>query len=496
VSLAIGIAFTILIATTVLTARLAARGRKVSMSEWAVGGGSFGAVLVWFLSAGEIYTTFAFLGGSGLAYAEGAPAFYILANAPLAYVLGYWLQPRIWALSRVHGVYSQGDYFQLRFGNRWLATLMALVAIIGLVSYTELQLTGLTVILEVLFKGSVSKGVAVALGAALVIIFTFTAGLRSMAFASIVKDVLVLGVLIALIATVAGAVHLGSISGVLHAVDSAHPSYGALPGLLSKKHHGAAWYMTTILLTNIGYWMLPHLFQSTCAAKDIKTIRRNAIFQPLYGLTYFFVFLLGFAAIVAIPAVKDSNAALVTLVATVYPSWFIGLVAAAAMLVAIVPAAVLLLTVGTVFSQNIYLPLVPQARDSQRLLVGRIASVVATLAAAALALHSVSTIVTIILVVYAAIAQIAPGFVLSLLWRRVSAWGVAAGAIIGVVCVTFPPAENLLASISFHGNVGFTAFVVNFIVVVAVSAVTKPPHPSSVSVGVLDTAPVRARTTA
>jgi len=422
VSLAIGIAFTILIATTVLTARLAARGRKVSMSEWAVGGGSFGAVLVWFLSAGEIYTTFAFLGGSGLAYAEGAPAFYILANAPLAYVLGYWLQPRIWALSRVHGVYSQGDYFQLRFGNRWLATLMALVAIIGLVSYTELQLTGLTVILEVLFKGSVSKGVAVALG--------------------------------------------------------------------------AAWYMTTILLTNIGYWMLPHLFQSTCAAKDIKTIRRNAIFQPLYGLTYFFVFLLGFAAIVAIPAVKDSNAALVTLVATVYPSWFIGLVAAAAMLVAIVPAAVLLLTVGTVFSQNIYLPLVPQARDSQRLLVGRIASVVATLAAAALALHSVSTIVTIILVVYAAIAQIAPGFVLSLLWRRVSAWGVAAGAIIGVVCVTFPPAENLLTSISFHGNVGFTAFVVNFIVVVAVSAVTKPPHPSSVSVGVLDTAPVRARTTA
>ncbi len=110
-SLAIGIAFTILIATTVFTARLAARGRKVSMSEWAVGGGSFGAVLVWFLSAGEIYTTFAFLGGSGLAYAEGAPAFYILANAPLAYVLGYWLQPRIWALSRVHGVYSQGDYF-------------------------------------------------------------------------------------------------------------------------------------------------------------------------------------------------------------------------------------------------------------------------------------------------------------------------------------------------------------------------------------------------
>lgn len=122
-SLAIAIAFLIVIVTTVVTARLAARGRKVSLSEWAVGGGSFGAVLVWFLSAGEIYTTFAFLGGSGLAYAEGAPAFYILANAPLAYVLGFWIQPRIWALSRMHRVYTQGDYFHLRFGNRWLASL-------------------------------------------------------------------------------------------------------------------------------------------------------------------------------------------------------------------------------------------------------------------------------------------------------------------------------------------------------------------------------------
>lgn len=366
---------------------------------------------------------------------------------------------------------------------------MAVIAIIGLVSYTELQLTGLTVILQVLFHGAVSKEVAVAVGAALVVVFTFTAGLRSMAFASIVKDVLIVGVLVALIVTVATATHLGSIGGVLAAVHNSRPSYGSLPGLVPKAQHGAAWYMTTILLTNIGYWMLPHLFQSTCAAKDIKTIRRNAVFQPLYGLTYFFVFLIGFAAIVAVPGLKDSNAALVTLVAKVYPSWFIGLVGAAGMLVAIVPAAVLLLTIGTVFSQNVFLPLVPHATDKQRLQVGRLASVVATLAAAGLAVRSISTIVTIILVVYAAIAQIAPGFLLSLLWRRVTAWGVAAGTIIGVVGVTYPPAKSFLGVLSFHGNIGFTAFLVNFVVVVLVSLVTRVPATGAVNIGVLQPLP-------
>lgn len=93
-------------------------------------------------------------------------------------------------------------------------------------------------------------------------------------------------------------------------------------------------------------------------------------------------------------------------------------------------------------------------------------------------MRSVSTIVSIILVVYAAIAQIAPGFVLSLLWRRVTAWGVATGTIVGVVGVTYPPAETLLKAVSFTGNVGFTAFLANFAVVVLVSLVTRPRRPA------------------
>ena len=38
--------------------------KKLSTEEWAVGGRSFGRMLSWFILAGEIYTAFAFLGGS------------------------------------------------------------------------------------------------------------------------------------------------------------------------------------------------------------------------------------------------------------------------------------------------------------------------------------------------------------------------------------------------------------------------------------------------
>ena len=48
----------------------------MGLGQWTVAGRSFGAPLVFLLMAGEIYTTFAFLGGSGFAYGRGGPVYY------------------------------------------------------------------------------------------------------------------------------------------------------------------------------------------------------------------------------------------------------------------------------------------------------------------------------------------------------------------------------------------------------------------------------------
>ncbi|MGB9106856.1 MAG: hypothetical protein WCC59_19025 [Terriglobales bacterium] len=52
---------------------------KMDLEQWTVAGRGFGLLLVWLLMAGEIYTTFSFLGASGWAYARGGPTLYILA---------------------------------------------------------------------------------------------------------------------------------------------------------------------------------------------------------------------------------------------------------------------------------------------------------------------------------------------------------------------------------------------------------------------------------
>src|SRR5580698_1706151 len=49
---------------------------KMDPAQYIVAGRSFGTIFLWVLLAGEIYTTFTFLGVAGLTYATGAPAFY------------------------------------------------------------------------------------------------------------------------------------------------------------------------------------------------------------------------------------------------------------------------------------------------------------------------------------------------------------------------------------------------------------------------------------
>ena len=57
--------------------------RKMDLEQWTVAGRGFGVLLMWLLMAGEVYTTFSFLGASGWAYSRGAPVLYILAYIPL-----------------------------------------------------------------------------------------------------------------------------------------------------------------------------------------------------------------------------------------------------------------------------------------------------------------------------------------------------------------------------------------------------------------------------
>jgi SSS family solute:Na+ symporter len=109
--------------------------RKMDLEQWVVGDRGFGMFLVWLLMAGEVYTTFTFLGASGWAYSEGAPVLYILGYQPLMYVVSFFILPQVWEVGRKFRLQTQADFFTVRYQSKYLAAFVALVGIIFIIPY-------------------------------------------------------------------------------------------------------------------------------------------------------------------------------------------------------------------------------------------------------------------------------------------------------------------------------------------------------------------------
>jgi len=455
-----------------------------SMEEWAVGGRRFGAWIFWFVNAGEIYTTFAVLGIAGYAWAYGAPAYLAFTSVSLACVVGYWLMPRIWEAGRRYGLVTQADFFARHYRAPWLGVVVGLAGIAALIVYVQIQLTALTLVFRLTLGAALGPAQAAVLAACVMLAFVYVAGLRSAAFAAGVKDVLMIGLVVLLSLTVAEKVGASSMLEVFRRVQELHPGIGRFPGLQPEAGLGNTWLVTAALNVALGTWIFPHMFQLCFAARDADTIRRNAIWQPLYSLSYFFILLLGFAALLAgtQPADGNPNAVLLEFVADRYPPWAVGLMAGTVCLLALVPGSLLLLAAASIFGRNVVLPLRPQLGDAAQVWVARGAMVVFAAVAVWLTLTSNASLVAIGMSAYAAIGMLAPGVFLGFLWTRTSAAGVFAGLVAGYSVLLLPPARESLAALLPGWDAGLVAMIVNALVVVLVSAAWPASQSSTLAV--------------
>ncbi|MCX4904639.1 sodium:solute symporter [Streptomyces sp. NBC_00878] len=465
-----------------------------TVSNWAVGGRRFGVVLFWFMNAGEIYTTFAVLGISGYAWALGAPAYLAFTSVSLSYAIGYWLMPKIWRAGRKHGLITQADFFTARFDAPWLGAVTALVGIAALIVYVQIQLVSLSLIVRLTIGSAVSPDVAVVVGALLMLAFVFLAGLRSAAFSAGVKDVLMIVVMVLLTVTVAGKVGASSFLDIFHLAEQQHPGIGSFPGIDPESPTTTVWLMTSALNVALGNWVFPHLFQVSYSAASGSAIRRNAIWQPLYSLAYFFIILLGFAALVAgtKPEGGNLNAALLQFVSDEYPSWVIGLVAGTGFLLALAPGSVLLLTSGSLFARNVVGLARPDLSDRTTLWICRLSMTVFAAVAVWLTLGQSTSLVDILLYAYSAIGMLAPGVFFSFVWRRTSAAGVLLGIITGFVALLAPFAKDFWAEQLPTWEPGLIAMAINAAVLVLVSVLTPAPKAKATAVGLDLTAPTAA----
>jgi len=460
---------TLIVAGGALLGFLARFHHKMDLEQWTVAGRGFGLILVWLLMAGEIYTTFTFLGASGWAYSKGGPVLYVIGYVPLAYIVSFYILPPIWEVGRKFHLQTQADFFETRYGNKYLAGFVALIGVVCLIPYVQIQLTGLGIIAEVASFGAIHRTPAMVIGFTIVAAFVSVSGVRGVAWVAVVKDILLLFAAV-FIGLAVPRIYYGGVGGMFSALAHANPRHLVMPGETANLGHG--WYITTLILMALGFYMWPQWFGAAFTAKNGDTLRRNAIVMPLYAVTMPLVVFIGFAAVLVLPGLKNGDLSMLMMVRKTFPAWFLGLVGGAGALTAMIPAAMQLLTGATLYSKNLFKPMfAPHMTDQQVGSLARIMVLVLTLGALVLAVYTSVTLMGLLLMCFAGVTQLFPGVVLGLFSKRVTTAGVFSGMVAGIALSV---ALMVSGRDPYHGMAaGFIGFCLNVVVTGVVTACTR-----------------------
>ncbi|GAA4886127.1 sodium:solute symporter family protein [Saccharopolyspora cebuensis] len=462
-AISVGILAVFLLAAVAL-GLLSLRGRdRANLAEWSVGGRSLGIVLIFVLMAGETYTSFSYLGAAGWSYDYGMPVFYLIAYLAIGFAVGYLVGPILWHYAHRNHLHNITDITSHRFDSPLLGAVVAVLTTVFLLPYIQLQITGMGVVVSTISYGTISLGVGYLIAFVVTEAFIILSGLRGSAWVSILKDSLVIITL--LIVFVYVPVHyFGGLGPMLDRLVTERPEWLVLPGQ-GDESLGLMWFATTGLLNGVVYTIFPTTVAGYLGARSPGVLRRNALIMPFYQVLLFVPILLGLAAIFVVPGLTNSNLAMFELVVDSMPAWLVGLVGVAGALSSIVPMAVFMLVIGTMWGRSI-LGAHPRTAPRQKRL-SQLVTFLVGLVALLFTFISPSTLVQLSVLSYQGLAQLLPVVLLSLLWKRMSTSAAAAGLASGVVVVA---ALVLTGNDPWYGiNAGLLGLVVNIAVNVAVS---------------------------
>ena len=341
-------------------------GDLSQLSEWGLGGRSFGTIITWFLLGGDLYTAYTFIAVPALMFGAGAAGFFAVPYAALMYPVLFLAFPRLWSVAHAHGYVTAADFVRGRFGHRGLALAIAVTGLVAVMPYIALQLVGMQVVIAALgldyavhlpLLGTVSAPLIAAF--AVLAAFTYTSGLRGTALIAVVKDILVYITVLAAIIIIPA--KLGGYGAVFASVP---PKQLLLPPAPPGSLGAGFAYVTLARGSLLALFLYPHSVTGMLSSSSRKVIRRNAMVLPAYSVALALIALLGFMAVAS--GVKQmpeyaagfksfgNNFAVPALFLHMFPGWFAGLAFAAIAIGALMPASIMAIACGNLFTRNIF----------------------------------------------------------------------------------------------------------------------------------------------
>ncbi|MCY0892269.1 MAG: sodium:solute symporter [Acidibacillus sp.] len=376
-ALSVFIIFFVLVTVIGFLAARFRRGNLSSIDEWGLGGRQFGTLITWFLLGGDLYTAYTFIAIPALMYTSGATGFFAVPYTIIIYPFVFVVMPRLWSVSKKHGFATSSDFVRGRFDSSLLALAIAVTGILATMPYIALQLVGMKTVIEAM---GVNGELPLILALVILAAYSFLSGLRAPAMIAIVKDIMIYITIIAAVIIIPE--RLGGFAHIFHVADAVLKTRKPVPGALVIGPKAYSAYATLALGSALALFLYPHSVTGILSSKGRGVIKRNAAFLPAYSFILGFIALLGIMAIAAGVHTKNPNMSVPLLLLKEFPGWFAGFAFSAIAIGALVPASIMSIAAGNLFTRNIFREYIsPNTSTSTEAMVAKVVTLVVQLGA-------------------------------------------------------------------------------------------------------------------
>ena len=463
---------------TVGVGALASQKLTINVEDFFLAGRKTGFVVLYLTVVATYHSAFAFLGSGGFFYTHGIGFWdagtWTVVTGAITYVLG----PRIWALGKKFRYVTPADLLADFYESEAVRVATAAVSVLFTILYIQVQAQGLGYIIQVATGDRISFEVGTLILLGVSALYLIAGGLRAVYWTEVMQGGWMY------VALWVGALYLayelfGGPAALWQNVAANRPDMLTLPG--PKGFFTPGMWLGMTLTLSFGIVIQPHLLIRYYTAVSEKTLKWLGATTPIYLMTiYIPAALVGLGGAVAMPGIAVADRIFPELLFAHAPAWLTGLVLAGAAAAAMSTLVSILHANMTVLTRDVYERYVAPGRSERHYVTAGRVTVLALLGVGyVLSVTSVEFIVVLVALSGAGAMQLFPALLgVCLPTRRLlTRAGVLAGIGAGLL-ILYATLIAIPHPLGMHG--GVWSILVNVIVTLVVSRLTKPPSPATV----------------
>jgi SSS family solute:Na+ symporter len=449
-----------------------------TIGEFAVAGRTFGWFLITFTILGTWYTGSSYMAFTGFAWTSGIIGLYGVFYTLLGLVLLYAIAGGVWKWGKMFNLRTQPDVIFLRFRNKPLKLLASVAGVIIEYPWLFTEYLASAFVLYWVSDGLIPVKVGVWIFAFFIVGYCLYSGMRSVIWSDFIQGMIfVFGGTILFIYLIYH--FFGGLGPLFDRLLTETPELLSIPGAGWGENPPGQWFWPSLVIAGgVGAYAWPSCFGRIFAARTSKDLKKMAYIAPLIAALYVFFYCtlsLGGGFISEVVAADNYEHVLLImskLGAGVGGIILIGIIVIAAAM-SMEDSCIHIWSVQV--ADDIVEEAKPDITSEGLTKASRVMVVIIGLSAAVVCMLELPTLLQMIMRMYQGIIQLFPLLIIGLYWRRATKAGAIAG-FVGGLLVTFVLSMYYPDYIPQLGGLqaGIVGLIVNILLMVGVSLVTKP----------------------